>query len=98
MSSDMSVITVRVKTEIKQKAMQNAEAAGIPLSTLVNAFLVKFAAEGVVPFQIGVPETPNALTLAAMKDADEGRTTHCTSIADMYVQAGIEKPTVHAQP
>ena len=89
MQTDTSVITVKVKTEIKQKAMQNAEAAGIPLSALINAFLAKFAADGVVPFQIDVMETPNAVTAAAMKDADEGRVTRCASIADMYAQAGI---------
>lgn len=96
MAADMSIITVRVKNEIKQKAMKNAEATGIPLSTLINAFVVKFAAEGVVPFQIGVPETPNAVTRAAMKEADEDNLTHCSSHADMYAQAGIEKPVVHA--
>ena len=92
MSSDMSVITVRVKAEVKQKAMENAEAAGISLSELIGAFLAKFAAEGVASFQIGAAETPNAVTEAAMKDADEGRVTRCASIADMYAQAGIEKP------
>lgn len=96
MAADMSIITVRVKNEVKQKAMENAEATGIPLSTLINAFIVKFAAEGVVPFQIGVPETPNSVTHTAMKEADEGKVTRCSSLADMYAQAGIEKPTVHA--
>ena len=92
MSSDMSVITVRVKAEVKQKAMENAEAVGISLSELISAFLAKFAAEGVVPFQTSAAETPNAETATAMKDADEGRVTRCASIADMYAQAGIKKP------
>ena len=97
MSSNMSVITVRVKAEVKQKAIENAEAAGLSLSEVINAFLVKLAAEGVAPFQIGASETPNEVTAAAMKDADEGRVTRCESIADMYAKAGIEKPSAHAQ-
>ena len=96
MAVETSIITVRVKNNIKQQAMENAEAAGIPLSTLINAFVVKFAAEGVVPFEIGVPGIPNAVTRAAMKDARTGRLTRCASVADMYEKAGIEKPAVHA--
>lgn len=92
MAAETSVITVRVKSDIKDRAMENADAAGIPLSTLINAFVVKFAAEGVVPFEIGVPNIPNSVTRAAMKDSRAGRVTRCVSIEDMYKQAGVKKP------
>ena len=92
MAAETSIITVRVKNDTKRLAMENAEAVGIPLSTLINAFLVKFAAEGVVPFEIGVPCTPNAVTRSAMREAREGRATRCASIADMYAKSGIDKP------
>lgn len=68
-AGDMEVISVRVKKGIKRQAMDNAEAVGIPLSTLLNAFITRFAAEGVVPFSIRVPNSPNAETAAAIREA-----------------------------
>lgn len=85
------IISVRVKSDVKRRAMENASATGIPLASLINAFVTKFAAEGVVPFAIGVPEAPNAKVLAAIEELESGGGTRCGSIDEMLKTAGVKR-------
>lgn len=91
-ANDMEIISVRVKKNVKRQAMDNAEAVGIPLSTLLNAFVTRFAAEGVVPFNIRVPNLPNAETAAAIEEAHnmlDGKTTaKRQSVAEFFSEMG----------
>ena len=91
-AQETSILQVRIKNEIKDKAMKNAEATGTTLSALINIFVTKFAAEGVVPFQVGVPNVPNARTRAAMKEIDEGEYELCDTVDDMLEACGVELP------
>ncbi|MDO5562678.1 MAG: type II toxin-antitoxin system RelB/DinJ family antitoxin [Synergistaceae bacterium] len=88
-ASGTEIVSIRLKSGVKHKAMENAEAVGIPLSTLISAFVTKFASEGVVPFEIRVPETPAPHVLAAIQELESGGGTVCDSIEEMYAAAGV---------
>lgn len=82
-------IHVRVKSDIKARAMSNAEEIGIPLSSIINAFLVKFANSGSIEFS--VPKTPNAETMEAIRELEEGKGTFSSSLSEMYKDMGITR-------
>lgn len=88
--SSVEIITVRIKKDVKKQAMENAAAVGIPLASLINAFVTKFAAEGRVPFEISVPQRPNKSVRAAIDELESGGGERCASIDDMYRVAGIK--------
>ncbi|MEG1604055.1 MAG: type II toxin-antitoxin system RelB/DinJ family antitoxin, partial [Cloacibacillus sp.] len=67
-----TTIHVRVNEEVKEKASNYADRVGIPLSSLINAFLVRFAETGRLPFDIAVQESPNDLTRAAVRELNDG--------------------------
>lgn len=51
----MATISTRVDDSVKATAESVADAIGLPLSTAVNIFLRRFAAEGGFPFNVTVP-------------------------------------------
>jgi len=65
--------TILIKTDkaVKNAAKKAAEEIGIPLSTILNAYLRAFARECRVEFE--VPHIPNATTRKAIADARAGR-------------------------
>ena len=65
--------TILIKTDktVKNAAKKAAEEIGIPLSTILNAYLRSFARDRRVEFE--VPNTPNATTRKAIADARAGR-------------------------
>ncbi len=73
MADNTSTIHVKVRADVKTEAQKNAKLMGIPLSALVNAFLIKIATDGRVPFELSVPEIPNAKTTSAMREVKEGK-------------------------
>ena len=90
-TAEISTIHVRIDDDTRQRAAANAAAVGIPLSTLLRAFLVQFAAEGVVPFEIRVPGAkPNERVRCALKEADEGKVSHYKDSAEMFEKLGIK--------
>ena len=88
-NSDTTLIHVRVKNDVKARAMSYADAVGIPLSTLVNAFITRFAADGVVPFTIAAPDVPSPELVAAMEEIDNGGGEECGTLEDMYKACGV---------
>lgn len=90
--SDTSLIHVRVKNDVKARAMGYADAVGIPLSTLVNAFITRFASDGVVPFAIEAPDVPGPALAAAMSEIDDGGGVECKTLDDMYAACGVKRP------
>lgn len=82
-------IHVRVKSDIKARAMSNAEEIGIPLSAIINAFLVKFANSGSIEFS--VPKAPNAETMEAIRELEEGKGTYSANLSAMYKDMGISR-------
>ena len=65
--------TILIKTDkvVKNAAKKAAEEIGIPLSTILNAYLRAFARERRVEFE--VPSVPNAATRKAIAAARSGR-------------------------
>ena len=61
---------VSIDAETKKKAQELLSDFGMDLSTAVNIFLKQMVYEGAFPFSI-TRETPNAITLAAMKESEE---------------------------
>lgn len=55
MSTANHVIQVRVNKSVKDAAASVAAGIGIPLSTLVNAFVTRLAWEGKMPFELTAP-------------------------------------------
>ena len=90
MSSASSIIQVRVEPEIKAAASEAAAGIGIPLSTLINAFVTRLAWEGKVPFELIAPPTPNKHVKDAIDELESGGGTHCSTLEEMYKAAGID--------
>ena len=61
---------ISIDAEIKVKAQAMLADLGMDLSTAVNIFLRQMLYEGGIPFSI-TRETPNKITLDAMKEAQE---------------------------
>lgn len=91
MPSVNPVIQVRVDPKVKAAASEVAVGIGIPLSTLINAFVTRLAWEGKVPFELMAPETPNKDVYEAISELESGKGTRCASIAEMYKACGVTK-------
>ncbi len=61
---------ISIDAETKAKAQIMLSDLGMDLSTAVNIFLKQMLYEGGIPFSI-TRETPNKITLKAMKEAQE---------------------------
>ncbi|WP_244497143.1 type II toxin-antitoxin system RelB/DinJ family antitoxin [Aureimonas sp. D3] len=68
-----TTITIRIDETVKKNASEALEAMGLTLSNAVNIFLTRVAHERAIPFDIRVP---NAVTRAAMAEADEIASRH----------------------
>ena len=66
---------ISLDEETKKKAQALLADFGMDLSTAVNVFLRQMIYEGSFPFAI-TRETPNAVTLAAMDEAENGTDVH----------------------
>ena len=68
----MSKVSTNISIDAETKARAQVMLAdlGMDLSTAVNIFLRQMLYEGVIPFSIN-RETPNKITLEAMKEAQE---------------------------
>ncbi len=64
-----TVINIKADKEIKEAAVKLAKEMGLPLSTIVNAFLKQFINERSVTFE--APLVPNAKTAALIRQADK---------------------------
>lgn len=64
-----TLINIRTDREVKTRAQQVAKQIGIPLSTIINAYLKQFSREQRVDFAL--PLRPNKKTAALLRQADE---------------------------
>lgn len=69
----MNTTTMLIKTdkETKLRAQKVAENLGIPLSTMVNAFLRQMGRDKGISFSIEEAYVPNARTVKAIKQAEK---------------------------
>ncbi len=57
-SNDSTTISLKTKKKVKTLAQMRARQLGIPLGTIVNAFLLNFAQTGEIHFVAAEPITP----------------------------------------
>ncbi len=82
-----TVINIKADKEVKEQAVETARAMGLPLSTIINAFLKKFISDKSVTFS--APEKPNKrlekILLKAQKDIKAGKNLSpvFTNVEDM---------------
>jgi len=67
-----SNINIRTEPETKLKIENLFSQFGITVSDAVNIFFHQSLMQGGLPFQMQIPK-PNAETIAAMEDVEEGR-------------------------
>ncbi len=65
-----SVVRARIDERLKQEAAAILDATGLTISDAFRMMLVRIVAEKALPFD---PLTPNAETIAAMKEARAGK-------------------------
>lgn len=63
-------VRARVEPELKREAAEVLKASGVDISTAIRLFLRSVVEHGGMPFAL---PRPNAETLAAIRDAKEGR-------------------------
>ncbi len=82
------LIQTRVDGEIKRAADALFASMGLSTQDAVRMFLHQSVTMGGLPFQ-PVAKIPNETTLAAMKDAEEGRVHRAESLEEFYNDLGI---------
>lgn len=65
-----TLVAIKVDKEVKELAQDAAREIGIPLSTIVNAYLKQFGRERQVRFVVGEKMTPKLEKRLSTVDAD----------------------------
>ncbi len=79
--SKAEVLRLRIDSNLKKEAFEAAEAMGLTISDVLRMFLVCFASEKKFPFDY---EVPNAVTLAAIEEAESGKLKSYDSLDDFF--------------
>lgn len=88
----MRTDTVRAKVthETKVGAEFVLNSLGLTMSEAINLMLVQVNMQKGLPFEIKIPETPNAETRKALEETDKGiGLTTCKDVDDLFDQLGI---------
>ncbi len=72
-ANDTTMLSLKTKKQVKELAQMRAKQLGIPLGTLVNAFLRNRGQTGEVHFTISEPVTPKMAELIEEMRADIAR-------------------------
>lgn len=89
----MRTDTVRAKVshDTKVSAELILEQLGLSMSEAINLLLVQIKLRRALPFDISIPDLPNAETLEAMKDAEENKSlTEYDSPEHFFKGLGID--------
>ena len=74
-----STITVRVEDKLKKEAGDVFKEVGMDMSTAITIYLKQVVRTNGIPFPV-TAETPNALTLKAIEEAEKGKMASFSSI------------------
>ncbi len=74
-----STITVRVDDEVKSKANSILKTVGMDMSTAINVYLKQVIRFNGIPFTVSA-DTPNEVTMKAIKAAEAGEMKSFSSI------------------
>lgn len=75
-----ALVQTRIDGAVKEEAAAVLAAMGLTLSDAVRLMLTRVAQEKALPFE---PLVPNATTIAAMREAREGKGKRFATIADL---------------
>ena len=71
--NDTTILSIKTKKQVKELAQLRAKQLGIPLGTLVNAFLRDLGQTGEVRFTVAEPITPRMAEIIAEMRAEVAR-------------------------
>lgn len=75
-----ALVQTRIDGAVKEEAAAVLAAMGLTVSDAVRLMLIRVAREKALPFE---PLTPNATTIAAMREAREGKGKRFATVADL---------------
>ena len=80
-----TLLTIKTDKSIKQMAQLVAEEIGVPLSTVINAFLKQFVRDKEVSFSASYKPSPYLREMIAIteKEYKEGKTVKCNSVKEL---------------
>jgi DNA-damage-inducible protein J len=81
------MVHVRIDEQVKAQAAETLAAMGLSVSDAVRMMLVRVAAEKALPFDVRVP---NAETVAAMRELDEGGGKNFGSLEDLMADLNAD--------
>ena len=82
-----TMVHVRIDEQVKAQATETLASMGLSVSDAVRMLLVRVAAEKALPFDVRVP---NAETVAAMKELDEGLGKRFDSLEDLMADLNAD--------
>ena len=85
MSAD-TVVRARIDSDTKARAAEALHDMGLTVSDAIRLLLLRVADEKRLPFAVQVP---NAVTLKAMKELDEGKGKRFASAEELFEDLGI---------
>ena len=81
------MVHIRIDKRIKTQAAKALSAMGLSVSDAVRVLLTRVAAEKALPFDLKVP---NALTVAAMKQARAGGLSSFKNVSELMADLNAE--------
>lgn len=81
-----TMVHIRVDEKVKEDAAKTLAAMGMSVSDAVRILLVRVASEKALPFEVRVP---NAVSVKAMKAADQGKGKRFKSAKALFEDLGI---------
>ncbi len=81
-----TVVRARIDSDTKARAAEALHDMGLTVSDAIRLLLLRVADEKRLPFAVQVP---NAVTLKAMKELDEGEGKRFASAEELFEDLGI---------
>lgn len=85
MSAD-AVVRARIDSDTKARATETLQAMGLSVSDAIRLLLLRVANEKRLPFTV---EAPNAATVKAMKELDEGKGRRFGNAEELFQDLGV---------
>ena len=85
MSAD-SVVRARIDSDTKARATEALSAMGLTVSDAIRLMLLRVADEKRLPFAV---EVPNATTVKAMKELEEGKGKRFANVDELFEDIGV---------
>ena len=82
-----AVVRARIDGKVKETAAKVLGEMGLSVSDAIRMMLVRVAAEKALPFEVRVP---NAETVAAMQEIEQGKGVRFASVADLMADLNAD--------